>query len=63
VTPIDEVRPTQPSNWTRRPESRIRRGGPEPARERSRERKDNKRPGSGPGRDPDDREHIVDELA
>jgi hypothetical protein len=63
VTPIDEVRPTRPYNWTRRPESRKKRGGPEPARERARERRDDNGPGSGLGRDPDDREHIVDELA
>lgn len=61
MTPIEEVRPTQPSNWTRRPESRIRKGGTEPRRERG--DKDKNRSGRDPGRDPDGREHIVDELA
>lgn len=61
MTPIEEVKPTQPSNWTRRPEGRIRRNGPTPARDR--DGRDRNRPEQGSGKDPDDREHIVDELA
>ena len=59
MTPIEQVRPTQPGNWTRRPEERKRRGGNDA---HDRNRKDEDRPRD---RKDDDggREHIVDELA
>lgn len=60
MTPIEEVRPTQPANWTRRPEARVRRS-PDEGREKP--RKDNNRSGGRDGHDPDRPEHIVDELA
>jgi hypothetical protein len=59
MTPIEQVRPTQPGNWTRRPEERKRqRNGPERAPDK--EPRDQDRPG---GDRDDDPGHIVDELA
>jgi hypothetical protein len=57
MTPIEQVRPTQPGNWVRRPEEKRKRPESEKPREKhDRDRKD--RPG------PDDRgDHQVDELA
>lgn len=61
MNPIEKVKPTQPGNWTRRPEGRNKRGGPGNAKEK--ESKDKGRPGHGPRDEPGGREHIVDELA
>ena len=62
MTPIEEVRPTQPANWTRRPEARVRRPA-DAERQGERQRRNNNRSGGKPGEDPGHREHIVDELA
>ena len=60
MTPIEQVRPALPGNWTRRPDPKVKRGG-DPGKD--------KQPGgkAPPGHDPKDgpgeREHILDELA
>jgi hypothetical protein len=57
MTPIDQVRPTQPGNWVRRPEEkRKRRESEKPGGNPDRKRNDR------PGKD-DRRDHQVDELA
>ena len=58
MTPIEQVRPSQPGNWVRRPEGRKKRGN-EP---RTKQPKDKQGPQPAPG-DGSGREHIVDELA
>lgn len=60
MTPIEQVRPTQPGNWTRRPEERKRRG---PGSAPGKDHKDDRRPDSDRRDDSGEREHIVDELA
>lgn len=61
MTPIDQVNPAQPGNWTRRIEPRNKRderrrpAGPDDAARRHGNDK--------PGETPDQREHIIDELA
>lgn len=60
MTPIEQVRPTQPGNWIRRPESRNKRGRPEQPPEHDDSNKN--RPGHDPDEATDGREHI-DELA
>lgn len=61
MTPIDKVQPAQPGNWTRRPDERKRRSGPERARS---ERRTDRDPPDGSHRDDrGDRDHIIDELA
>ena len=57
MTPIDQVRPTQPGNWVRRPESKHKRRDHEKGREKPGQSR-NDRP--DPGDKPD---HQVDELA
>ncbi len=64
MTPIEKVTPALPGNWTRRPETKIKRGG-EPGKDRNPADKKRSGPGSDrrPGAGPDERQHIVDELA
>lgn len=59
MTPIEQIRPSLPGNWTRRPDGR---GKPEKSVPGARD-KDKKRSEDRPGDKPDDREHHVDELA
>ena len=61
MSPIEQVRPTQPGNWTRRPENRNKRGGPGNGKDKDSTEKN--RSGERPEEDPGAREHIVDELA
>jgi hypothetical protein len=57
MTPIDQIRPTQPGNWVRRPEEkRKRRESEKPGEKPDRKRSDRR------GTD-DRRDHQVDELA
>jgi hypothetical protein len=60
MTPIEQVKPSQPGNWTRRPESRNKRGTDAV---KDKNPRDKNRSGGNPGEQPGDREHIVDELA
>jgi hypothetical protein len=55
VTPIEHIRPTQPGNWTRRPDSRRKKRDPDAGRNRP--AKENGRREERPER----RDHIVDE--
>ena len=73
MSPIEQIKPALPSNWTRRPENRNKRvepgtGKDKDSEDRRRDHPGDKSPsGHGSGDGPDDgtggREHIVDELA
>lgn len=61
MTPIEQVKPALPGNWTRRVENRNKKGGgdrPQPG-----EAKEERPPHDGHDGRPDGRDHIVDELA
>lgn len=58
MTPVDQITPVTPGNWVRRPEDKRRKNDPE----RRGPRKPNP-PERDQGSDPDDRPHIIDELA
>ncbi len=59
MTPIEQVRPSVPGNWTRRPE-----GKEKPVREtRKKSDEEKNRSGNRPDDPSGDREHHVDELA
>ncbi len=61
MKPVDHVNPAAPANWVRRVEDKRR---PQDRKQRNPEQeqrnRDQKHP---PGHDPDDRTHIIDELA
>jgi hypothetical protein len=57
MKPVDHVNPIVPSNWVRRVEEKRRERDPNKSRQQN---SDQKQP---PGRDPDGRTHIIDELA
>ena len=57
MKPVDHVNPIVPSNWLRRVDEKRRQRDPKKGQQQHR---DPKKP---PGHDPDDRTHIIDELA
>jgi len=57
MTPVDHITPVTPGNWVRRPQDKQRKNEPE----RRGPRKQDPEPGDRRG--PDDRPHIIDELA
>lgn len=57
MTPIDQVRPTQPGNWVRKPDERLKRREKDQNREKPGQNR-NDRPDRGEKPD-----HQVDELA
>ncbi len=59
MTPIEQIRPALPGNWTRRPEGHNK---PVPGA-RDKTKKDKNRSDDRPGEKPGDAEHHVDELA
>jgi hypothetical protein len=55
MKPVDHVTPTVPGNWVRR--------GADKRRKREEPRRDEPDTRRKPGDDPDDRPHLIDELA
>jgi hypothetical protein len=61
MTPIEQVTPAAPSNWVRRVEDKRRQKDPHrQGPEHGHDSHDQKHP---PGKDPDGRTHIIDDLA
>ncbi len=60
MKPVDHVSPTVPANWVRRVEDKRR---PQERKQRNPAQEQNRDQKHPPGHDPDDRTHIIDELA
>jgi hypothetical protein len=60
MKPVDHVNPTVPANWVRRVEDKRR---PQERKQRKPGQEQNQDKKHPPGHDPDDRTHIIDELA